>query len=249
MALGAARWGTPWAVRGASRHCWTRFPSLLGTYIINTNLSSPPSTAVLHLCRGFLATELVSAHPPTHGQYRWFLRQQIHRAVTAPETSDPYFSDPCLDSERTQSGPTRHVSMGVAHGDAVRFPCAKAKCYLVPVTPESWETDGKQARRECDPLRRTIGSGKQRQIVICLGGFCPPQQDLTPWRSHSEAGSRWAGQEIPRLLRNPKCYYSVHKNPPPGPILSQMNPIHNPKPCFPKIHFNSLMMKVEINRQ
>jgi hypothetical protein len=29
-----------------------------------------------------------------------------------------------------------------------------------------------------------------------------------------------------------------NESPPPVPILSQMNPIHIPKPYFPKIHLN-----------
>jgi hypothetical protein len=33
----------------------------------------------------------------------------------------------------------------------------------------------------------------------------------------------------------------VHKSPPPIPILSQMNPIHIPKPDFPKIYFNVIL--------
>jgi hypothetical protein len=50
-----------------------------------------------------------------------------------------------------------------------------------------------------------------------------------------ECNSHSATQEIPHPLLNPIAHYRVHKNPPPVPTLSQMNPIHILKPYLPNI--------------
>jgi hypothetical protein len=62
-------------------------------------------------------------HDPGDGGSKQHPKQFLSRTRCSSDTS--------VDSEKTQSGPTRHVSMGVAVSnvpwDTVRFPYAKVK--------------------------------------------------------------------------------------------------------------------------
>jgi hypothetical protein len=57
-------------------------------------------------------------------------------------------------------------------------------------------------------------------------------------RSYWEADSCLAGQQIIRLLWNPKLYYRVCRSTPLGSIVGQINPFRVLTPYLFKIHFN-----------
>jgi hypothetical protein len=59
--------------------------------------------------------------------------------------------------------------------------------------------------------------------------------EQSPYR---EGNIHSASQEIPRLLWKPKFHYSVCKNRPLVPTLSQMNPVHILTPCLFEIHWH-----------
>ena len=68
-------------------------------------------------------------------------------------------------------------------------------------------------------------------------------QLLTSSTAHSaswEVNRYSARQEIPPILWNPKVHYHIHNNPPPVPILSQLDPVHTTHPTSPSILILSL---------
>ena len=62
-------------------------------------------------------------------------------------------------------------------------------------------------------------------------------------QSHSWKANRFsASQKIPRILRNPKVHYRIHKCQPTAPILNQLAQAHPHTSQFKKTHLNITLL-------
>ena len=88
-------------------------------------------------------------------------------------------------------------------------------------------------------LRRVIGFKIHTLIYATIPSTGTNFSSYYMEQNHSwEASWFSAGENIPRVLWNPKFRYRMHKCPPTAPIVSQIYPVHSLTFHFLKIHLN-----------
>jgi hypothetical protein len=145
------------------------------------------------------------------------------------------------------TAPRVRVNLFSSHDTRIEFRnnlrCGIPTASIHLVSPSSLRTKGLRILPSVSNTVQscsTVGAeslGSQADTLTDLVCLQSNSMDYSP----REANGRWASQEIPRLLWNPKVHYRVHKTPPLVPILRQVNSVHTLPSCFPKIHSDVIL--------
>ena len=86
---------------------------------------------------------------------------------------------------------------------------------------------------------------KKKDVAKLLSLLTYSMEHSPSW----EANRFSAGQEISRILWNPKVHYRIHNCPQTVPVVSQLDPVHTPTSHFLKIHLNVIFSSMPLVSQ